>query len=110
MAEPTVDELIRHLQVELEKAEDILDSKERTKRQLQIEITIQEALSFQQRHSMLDDAGIDPLKISEAVRLIQKAEKPTAKVNAEGGTRNCEKCAARLEEDLDFCPSCGTTL
>ena len=59
MGEPTVDELIRHLQSELGQADDIIDSLDRKRRQLQIETCIQEVLSFQQRYKILDDAGID---------------------------------------------------
>jgi hypothetical protein len=107
MGEPTVDELIRHLQTELGQADDIIDSLDRKRRMLQLETSIQEALSFQQRYNILEDAGIDPIKIAEAVRLIQTAETaPAPKLkNTEDGW--CESCEATLEEDLDFCPACG---
>jgi hypothetical protein len=107
MGGPTVDELIRHLQTELARADDIFDGHERKRRQLQIETSMQEALSFQQRYKILDDEGIDPIKINKAVRLIQTAETVASSPvkNAEVG--QCEKCQATLEEDLDFCPACG---
>ena len=107
MSEPTVDELIRHLQTELGQADDIADSLDRKRRMLQLETSIQEALSFQQRYKILEDAGIDPIKITEAVRLIQTADTipSTQSKNNESGW--CERCEASLEEDLDFCPACG---
>ena len=107
MGEPTVDELIRHLQTELGQADDIVDNLDRKRRMLQLETSIQEAISFQQRFKILEGAGIDPIKITEAVRLIQPADKmPSSQSNnTESGW--CERCEATLEDDLDFCPACG---
>ena len=107
MGEPTVDELIRHLQSELGQADDIIDSLDRKRRQLQIETCIQEVLSFQQRYKILDDAGIDPIKITEVVRLIHTAESKSSSPEKSTDSEWCEKCQATLEDDLDFCPACG---
>ena len=105
MAEPTVDELIRHLQTELEKCESIIDSQERKQRQVQIENSIQESLSFQQRYKMLESAGIDPLVITETVRLIKsvdeknqskKAEIPARKRKSVHALRVCDGTRASL--------------
>lgn len=110
MAEPTVDELIRHLQTELEKCDSIIDPQERSHRQLQIENSIQESLSFQQRYKMLENAGIDPLLITETVRLIKSADENNQSQKDSSESSWCPKCDCPLEEDLNFCPACGHKL
>ena len=107
MGEPTVEEFIRHLQVELEQCDSIVDYVERQQRQIQIENGIQEALSFQQRHAILENAGIDPLKITEAVRLIKSNKETPKPSQSNSETQWCPKCESSLEDDLNFCPACG---
>ncbi len=104
---PSLSDFMRHLQAVLEESEEIGDRIERDSRQLQIESAIQEAIIFGNRFRELQEKGIDPLHIvlpnsrEDATQHVSKLE--TLNV----GHSNCGSCGARLENDLDFCPSCG---
>ena len=104
---PTLSDFMRHLQAVLEESEEIADRTERESRQLQIESAIQEAIIFGNRYRELKEHGIDPLHIvlpntrDEAPQHVSKLDT----LSISGAL--CKECGARLENDLDFCPSCG---
>ena len=104
---PTLSDFMRHLQAVLEESEEITDRTERESRQLQIESAIQEAIIFGNRYRELKEHGIDPLQIvlpnarDEAPQHVSKLDT----LSISGAI--CKECGARLENDLDFCPSCG---
>tara|TARA_B100000767_G_scaffold161795_1_gene151820 strand:- start:981 stop:1316 length:336 start_codon:yes stop_codon:yes gene_type:complete len=104
---PSLSDFMRHLQAVLEESEEIADRTERESRQLQIESAIQEAIIFGNRFRELKEHGIDPLHIV----LPRSREDPPQQVS-KFDTLNvdhaiCTGCGARLENDLDFCASCG---
>ena len=104
---PSLSDFMRHLQAVLEESEEITDRIERETRQLQIESAIQEAIIFGNRFRELKEQGIDPLHIvlptsrEEVPQHVSKLD--TLSISSE----HCKECGARLENDLDFCPSCG---
>tara|TARA_B100000902_G_C26906678_1_gene714823 strand:- start:255 stop:590 length:336 start_codon:yes stop_codon:yes gene_type:complete len=104
---PSLSDFMRHLQAVLEESEEIADRTERESRQLQIESAIQEAIIFGNRFRELQEQGIDPLHIvhpasrEDAPQHISKLD--TLSISGS----HCQECGARLENDLDFCPSCG---
>ena len=106
--EPTVEELVRHLQTELEKTTEIDDEKERVNRIWQIEVAIQESLAFRQRYVELVESGIEPVVIEQAVRLIlsQKESNEGDFVEQISGDI-CIHCDAQLDDEIDFCTGCG---
>lgn len=107
MGKASVEELVRHLQSELESTTDIPDEIEREKRRWQLELAIQEALSFSLRYEVLEEAGVEPLKTVEATRLISDAQPKVQPQLPAGNDGWCTKCDSALEVDLDFCPACG---
>ncbi len=104
--DPTVDEFQRHLQTELEKSEEITDAVERSRRRLQIEAAIQEAIAFRYKWKELKDAGQDPLELQKAVRLVANLDVAQIKT-AQQGDSVCKYCDSMLEGDIEFCSACG---
>ena len=104
--DPTVDEFQRHLQTELEKSEEITDAVERSRRRIQIESAIQEAIAFRYKWKELKDAGQDPLELQKAVRLVANLDIAQSKI-AQQGDSVCKYCDSMLEGDLEFCSACG---
>jgi muramoyltetrapeptide carboxypeptidase LdcA involved in peptidoglycan recycling len=104
---PSLSDFMRHLQAILEESEEISDRVERESRQFQIESAIQEAIIFGNRFRELKEHGIDPLhfvKINERDEVPQNVSKiETLNI----GHDICSGCGDRLENDLDFCASCG---
>jgi len=104
---PSLSDFMRHLQAILEESEEINDRVERESRQLQIESAIQESIIFGNRFRELKEYGIDPLHFvkpndrDELTRHVSKIE--TLNV----GQVQCKGCGNHLENDLDFCASCG---
>ncbi|MBT5391613.1 MAG: hypothetical protein HOL22_04610 [Euryarchaeota archaeon] len=104
---PSLSDFMRHLQAILEESEDIVDHIERETRQLQIESAIQEAIIFGNRFRELVEQGIDPLHL---VNPVSREEMPPHVSKLETlniGHAHCGGCGKRLENDLDFCASCG---
>ena len=58
---PSLDSFLRHLQTEVEAANEISDKLERNERLLQLEASIQEAIIFANRYKELQNQGVDPL-------------------------------------------------
>ena len=106
--EPTVEEFVRHLQVELEKTNEISDAKEREERVWQLEISIQESLAFRQRYADLVESGFDPLIVEKAVRLIL-SQQETEDIDSVALTAGeiCVHCDTKLDAEIEFCAACG---
>jgi len=103
---PSVDEFIRHMQAELDACEDIVDNKERQKRQWQIESALLLAIEFSARFKDLSKLGQNPIQIVQALESNDADIANVAKVIAVAGGL-CPHCGATIESDLDFCSSCG---
>lgn len=104
---PTLSEFMRHLQAILDESQEIPDRIDRETRQLQIESTIQEAIIFGNRYRELVEHGVDPLRVvqpSERDGIPQHVSKVES-LNI--GQSQCSECGAHLDNDLDFCVSCG---
>ena len=104
---PNLDEFIRHMQAELDACEEIVDKKERQKRQWQIESSLLMAIEFSNRFKELAKLGQNPLKIVQALASPDSSNENIAKqvIAIAGGM--CPHCGAPMDDDLDFCPSCG---
>ena len=104
---PSLSDFMRHLQAILEESEEIGDRVDRESRQIQIESAIQEAIIFGNRFRELKEHGIDPLHFvkpnvhTEVPQYASKIE--TLNI----GQSACSGCGNPLENDLDFCASCG---
>ena len=103
---PSVDEFIRHMQAELDACEDIVDIKERQKRQWQIESSLLLAIEFSTRFKDLSKLGQNPMQIVQALESNEGEIANVAKIIAVAGGL-CPHCGATVESDLDFCSSCG---
>ena len=104
---PSVDEFMRHLQSVLDDAATISDDNEREKRLWQIEATLQETIIFKNRYTELKEHGIDPLRLIEPQEG-DPAPPRTSTVEAIlTSSSNCGKCGSIMDQDLNFCPSCG---
>ena len=111
--EPTVDQLIRHLQAELDSVSEISDVQAREQRQWQIESTIQEGLVFLQKYQERENSGIRKiLAEKEPVRVIKSTEDSQAKSkdDSDDDSTLCPECGTTMEAGLGFCPSCGEYL
>ena len=107
---PTLDSFLRHLQTEVEAANDISDKTERNDRLLQLEASIQEAIIFANRYKELQNQGVDPLLLVDP-KVQQERPAPVA-TKAQSillGSSTCAACGKLHENDLDFCPACGAT-
>ncbi|NCG00601.1 MAG: hypothetical protein GWP25_02280 [Euryarchaeota archaeon] len=104
---PSLSDFMRHLQAILEESEEIGDSLERETRQLQIESAIQEAIIFGNRYRELVDQGIDPLHFVNPATREELPQHVSKLETLSIGNALCSGCGARLENDLDFCASCG---
>ena len=107
---PTLDSFLRHLQTEVEAANDISDKTERNDRLLQLEASIQEAIIFANRYKELQNQGVDPLLLVDPK--VQQERPAPAATKAQSillGSSTCAACGKLLENDLDFCPACGAT-
>ncbi len=104
---PTVDEFIRHMQVELEACEDIVDKVEKQKRQLQIESSLLLAIDFANKFKELSKLGQNPMEIVQALATQDQDSAKIAKQVIAIAAGYCPHCGANMEADLDFCSSCG---
>ena len=106
---PSLDSFLRHLQTEVEAANEITDKAERNDRLLQLESSIQEAIIFANRYKELKNQGLDPLLLVDP-KIQQERPAPATKGQSILlGSSTCESCGKLLENDLDFCPACGAT-
>ncbi|MBR68788.1 MAG: hypothetical protein CMA86_04690 [Euryarchaeota archaeon] len=105
--EPTVDALMRHLQVCIEEARTIADGKEREQRLWQLEAAMQEAIIYKNRVEELQRHGIDPVRLVDSEEGITPAPAPKKVEALMTGQVHCATCRAILEPDLAFCPACG---
>jgi rubrerythrin len=107
---PTLDSFLRHLQTEVEAASDISDKTDRNDRLLQLEASIQEAIIFANRYKELQNQGVDPLLLVDPKVQQERPAPPATKGQSILlGSSTCAACGKLLENDLDFCPSCGAT-
>ena len=107
---PSLDSFLRHLQTEVEAANEITDKAERNDRLLQLESSIQEAIIFANRYKELKNQGLDPLLLVD-LKIQQERPAPPATKGQSIllGSSTCESGGKLLENDLDFCPACGAT-
>ena len=103
----SVDEFIRHMQAELDACEDIVDKVERQKRQWQIESSLLMAIEFSERFKELAKLGQNPLEIVQALAMPDGANSNIAKQVLAMASGVCPTCSSPMEEDLNFCSSCG---
>ncbi|MED5487112.1 MAG: zinc ribbon domain-containing protein [Candidatus Thermoplasmatota archaeon] len=103
MGKPTLDEFRRWLQNEIRSLESAESTSDSEMRQLQLDLALQEAMSFQAAWDIRKEAEIQPVVQERAVRLISSA--PAVDMMATSGT--CPNCEAMLAPDLDFCDKCG---
>ena len=107
---PSLDSFLRHLQTEVETANEIADKSERNERLLQLEASIQEAIIFANRYKELQNQGVDPLLLVDPKVQQERPAPPATKGQAILlGSSTCARCGKLLENDLDFCPACGAT-
>ena len=104
---PSLSDFMRHLQAVLEESEEIADRRERESRQLQIESAIQEAIIFGNRFRELKEQGLDPLHIVLPTSREDVSQHVSKLDTLSISSAHCKECGERLENDLDFCPSCG---
>jgi len=104
---PSLNDFMRHLQAILEESEEIGDRVERESRQLQIESAIQEAIIFGNRFRELKEHGIDPLHFVKANTRDEAPNQVSKMETLNVGQPHCSGCGNHLENDLDFCASCG---
>ena len=108
--DPSLDSFLRHLQTEVEAANEIADKPERNIRLLQLESSIQEAIIFANRYKELQNQGVDPLLLVDPKVQQERPAPPATKGQAILlGSSTCSTCGKLLENDLDFCPACGAT-
>ena len=105
---PSLDSFLRHLQTEVEAANEISDKLERDERLLQLEASIQEAIIFANRYKELQNQGVDPLLLVDPKIQSERPAPPATKGQSILlGSTTCASCGKLLENDLDFCPACG---
>jgi hypothetical protein len=105
---PTVNEFRRYLQARRNELQNIVDPEERERLRLRIDIALQEALDFSAAVEIRE--ALDSKKyqdVDSSARLIEPSDSISS-TRLEGDV--CPKCDGTLEEDLDFCPSCGYKL
>ena len=105
---PSVDEFIRHMQAELDACEDIVDKVERQKRQWQIESSLLMAIEFSERFKELSKLGQNPLEIVKALAMAEGENSNITKQVLAMASGICPNCSSPMEEDIDFCSSCGS--
>ena len=106
--DPSLDSFLRHLQTEVEAANEISDKLERNERLLQLEASIQEAIIFANRYKELQNQGVDPLLLVDPKIQSERPAPPATKGQSILlGSTTCASCGKLLENDLDFCPACG---
>ncbi len=103
---PTVDEFRRYLQARRNELQNIVDPEERERLRLRIDIALQEALDFSAAVEIRE--ALDSKKYQEVDSSARLIEPGGSNISSwrEGGDV-CPKCEGPLEDDLDFCPSCG---
>ena len=79
---PSLDSFLRHLQTEVEAANEIADKSERNIRLLQLESSIQEAIIFANRYKELQNQGVDPLLLVDPKVQQERPAPPATKGQA----------------------------
>mgnify|MGYP001194769141 CR=1 FL=1 len=104
MGNPSLDEFRLWLQAEIADIEELEPSKERDKRLIQLEMALQESMAFSVAWDIRTEAAVNPVIRQKAVRLLSEAP---VESSTQGATEICPSCESIIEDDLDFCPSCG---
>jgi len=104
MGNPSLDEFRLWLQAEIADIEQLEQSSDRNKRLTQLEMSLQEAMAFSIAWEIRTEASVNQVVRQKPVRLISEA--PTSEQN-QMSTEKCASCDSIIEDDLDFCPSCG---
>tara|TARA_B110000014_G_C19927087_1_gene479605 strand:+ start:25 stop:351 length:327 start_codon:yes stop_codon:yes gene_type:complete len=105
MGNPSLDEFRLWLQAEIADVEELEPSSDRNKRLVQLEMALQESMAFSIAWDIRTEASVNQVIRQKPVRLISEA--PIAEQNQQMSTETCVSCECIIEEDLDFCPSCG---
>ena len=104
MGNPSLDEFRLWLQAEIADVEQLEQSSDRNKRLTQLEMSLQEAMAFSIAWDIRTEASVNQVIRQKPVRLISEA--PAKELN-QTSTEICAACESIIEDDLDFCPSCG---
>ena len=109
MTEATTDEFLRHLQAELEDAEQIQDKRLREQRMWRLEAALQEALEFQAHVLAREAEEIEPFEEVPSVRLLasRDAGDDEAEEVLDADSSVCRHCDEDLDPEVPFCPACG---
>ena len=104
-----MDEFVRHLQAELEDAEQIQDKLLRAQRMWRLEAAFQEALEFQAHVLTSEAEEIEPFEEVPSVRLLAARDagddEDEAVLDADSSV--CRHCDEDLDPEVPFCPACG---
>ena len=104
MGEPTLDEFRRWLQAEIAEIDALETVHDSTKRMIQLETALQEAMAFTAAWAMRLESDITPVIRKKSVRLLSSAPDESSQKES---TESCSECEAEIVEDLQFCPVCG---
>ncbi len=104
MGKPTLEEFSRWLQSEIREIEDMEDGVDKSKRLLQLEMALQEAMVFDAAWELRAESSIVPVVREKSVRLLSTSPESDEHTTSSGV---CTSCEAEIEDDLPFCPACG---
>ena len=105
MAAPTLEEFRRWLQAEID---DILNQEQDlniSKRLIQLETALQEAMAFTAAWDMRTESNVKPVIQEASVRLLSSSDDFSTQPSTKTGL--CQSCEEIIEDDLPFCPACG---
>ena len=107
MSEPSeLERFQRWLQSSLGETENIDNSEERDRRQLQLESAIQLTIQFNDLTEISNDIAPPFAERESPVRIFDKDE--SVKKQTKGSI--CNSCEEQVSSDLEFCPTCGEFL
>ena len=104
MGKPTLEEFRRWLQIEIKEIEATEEGPDKEKRLTQLEMALQESMAFDAGWELRTASSITPVVKEKSVRLLSSAPESLAQ-SSESGI--CNVCEEKIDDDLEFCPSCG---
>ena len=104
MGGPTLEEIRRWLQTEIREIESLDMDSNLSKRLIQLESSLQEAMAFTAAWEMRTESEVVPVVQEKAVRLLSSSEGFSEQSTVPRGV--CSSCEAEVDEDLPFCPAC----
>ena len=105
MGGPTLEEFRRWLQTEIREIESLDIDSNLSKRLIQLESALQEAMAFTAAWEMRTESEVMPVIQEKAVRLLSSSDDFSEQSTVPRGV--CTSCEAEVDEDLPFCPACG---